>query len=58
MNLIDTLMSSLVDTAFPMPPTDTDFCRPDCYPPIPGFPMRPPLDMRQYSAPNQEDDHV
>ena len=58
MNLLTAIASALVDTAFPMPLTDTDFCRPDCYPPIPEFPMRPPLDMRQYSAPNQENDHV
>lgn len=54
MNLMDTLLSALVDTAFPLL-TDTDFCRPDCYPPLPVF---PPLDMRQYSGPVQEDDHV
>ena len=57
MNLFDTLMCALVDAAFPLP-TDTDLCRPDCYPPIPVFPMRPPLDMMEYSGPVQEDERV
>ena len=57
MNLFDTLMSALVDAAFPLP-TDTDLCRPDCYPPIPVFPVFPSLDMREYGTSVQKDDHV
>lgn len=55
MSIIDHIASTLVDTAFPLPPTTPDFCRPDSYPPFPLFPFRLP-DPINYTRKEVEDD--
>ena len=54
-NLLTHIASTLVDTAFPLPPTTPDFCRPDSYPPFPLFPFRLP-DPINYTRKEVEDD--
>lgn len=56
MRAVDVL-ASVVDAAFPLLRTDTDFC-PSCYLPSTVFPMFPLLDVQVYSNQEQKDDHV
>ena len=55
MSIIERISSALVDSAFPLPPTDTDLCRPD-YSPFPMFPLRRLPDMICYTREEGEDD--
>ena len=55
MSIIERISSVLVDSAFPLPPTDTDLCRPD-YPLFPLFPLRRLPDMTNYTRKEVEDD--
>ena len=51
-------LASMVDAAFPLLQSDTDFCQPDCYPlPLP-FPMLPLLDVRGYRSQEPKDFHA
>ncbi len=46
MDLLTLIVSALVDAVFPLPPTDTDFCRPED-----TLHLRfPPLDMWEYTV--------
>ena len=49
------ILAAVVDIAFPLPPTDADFCRPD-YPLFPMFPLRRLPDMACYTRKEGEDD--
>ncbi len=55
MHIIERISSALVDIAFPLPPTDTDLCRPD-YPLFPLSPLRQLPDMTNYTRKEVEDD--
>ena len=55
MHIIEHILPVLVDTAFPLPPTDTDLCRPD-YPLFPMFPLRRLPDMTNYTRKEVDDD--
>ncbi len=53
MNLLTLIVSALVDAAFLLPPTDTDFYRPED-----TLHLRfPPLDMWEYTV-RKKDDHA
>ena len=49
------ILATVVDVALPLPPTDTDLCRPD-YPLFPMFPFRRLPDMTNYSRKEGEVD--
>ena len=48
------ILAAVVDIAFPLPPTDTDFCCPD-YPLFPMFPLRLLPDMINYTRKEVKD---